>query len=528
MSDPRAPKVLLVYPGSQAAGFVYPMGLLYIAYALRKINVEVTIFHMGVEQVNNLKMDDYLFVGISMLTGDMILNGLQVAKKIKDHNPNTPVVLGGVHPSLLVEQSLQHELVDMIVIGEGDETVKELAECLIAKRDLAGVKGLAYKSEDHQIKINEQREFINMDQLGFDLPYDLLGTWFTRAVAMPIHTSRGCPYRCGFCYNPALNKRSYRYKSWEKVVEEIEYLHNTYGMKNFNFDYEDEFFIYPERVYRIFKAIIAKGIKIHWSAFCRFNTFDKAMKDIGEDFIEVLKKSGCYYLSFGAESGSQRLLDNIIKKDITIEQIFRTVNQLKSFQISHRVSFICCFPSETLEDLNATFDVIDKISHENQFLLIGLFLLVPLPGTSICKVLTDQYSFKAPETLEAWGHYTMPMKSYKNVTWIPAAYAKMCFNLTRIATYPFYQDFLSYKNYRSFINNTSATYSINYHGYIFANIIRWRYKHRIFKYPMELMIFQAINSFENSMHILVKRYSPKFVFDILKKFFGKSNWVFKD
>ncbi len=379
----KKPKVLLVYPGSKIMGFTYPMGLLYVAHALRKINIDVSIFHMGVDNIKNLKLEKYLFVGISMLTGEMILNGLGVARLIKNYNSKIPIVLGGVHPSLLPEESLENDLVDYVVVGEGEKTSQELAACLLTNHDCSLIKGLGYKNDNKQIIINKPREFLNMDELDFAIPYELLGKYFSDQFLIPVHTSRGCPYRCGFCYNPVVHKRKYRYKSAERVVDEIEYLYKKYNARFFGFDFEDEFFIYPERVIKILEYILFKGLQIEWTAFCRFNTFDKAYDKLGSDFTKIIKKSGCRYLAFGAESGSQRVLDEIIKKDITVDQVIRTVERLKDATIKHRVSFICGFPTETLNELNDTFHLIDKISSNNHHIVIGLFTLVPLPGTSI-------------------------------------------------------------------------------------------------------------------------------------------------
>jgi len=343
-------KVLLIYPGNKAWGFTYPMGLLYVAQALRKMDIEVSLLHLGVGTLSDLKRDDYLFVGINMMVGEVVGRGLAAAKLIKEFNPAIPVVLGGVYPSILPEQVLRNPLIDIVVIGEGEETVKELAAALKEKGGLAKINGLAYKTNE-KIIINAPRALINMETLEFDLPYDLLGGVFARSSVMPVHTSRGCPHRCGFCYSPMFNKRKYRCKSAGKVVDEMEYLIAKYGIRNFNFDYEDEFFVDPGRAVEIFETVLRRGLKIKWAAFCRFDSFCAAYARFGENFVKLLKDSGCFYLSFGAESGSQRLLDEIVKKDIKIDQIYTTVEALKRNRIVHRITFITCFPGETRTDL---------------------------------------------------------------------------------------------------------------------------------------------------------------------------------
>lgn len=521
-----APKVLLVYPGSKSMGFTFPMGVLYVAQALIKSGYDVKIFHMGVQSISELELDDYLFVGLSLLTGEIISNGLKVARLVKEHNPDTPIVLGGVHPSLLPEESLASELVDIVVVGEGERTAVELAETLLAHGDLSKVKGIAYKDSEGKITVNPKRELLVMDSLEFDLPYELLGKHFSKSVTMPVHTSRGCPYRCGFCYNPVLNKRRYRYKSAAKVVEEIEYLHRKYNIYNFNFDYEDEFFVDPKRAYQIFSAVIEKGLKIQWSAFCRFNTFDKAIERFGLDFIDVLKRSGCYYLSFGAESGSQKLLDQVILKDIKVEQIIRTIDRMKDAGIMHRVSFINCFPTETEEDLKKSFDVIERISSGNSKIVLGMFKLVPLPGTKIYERLVSDEGFVSPSTLEEWGGYKIPSRRYKDVTWLPVKYAKKCFNISLLSNYPFHKDFCSYRAYREFVFNIDSSYGTGFADYLMARLQRWRFKKRRFSFMVEPLLFNRYIELRLFLKLYVlKKYLPKSAYNILRKRFGKNSWT---
>ena len=492
-------KVLLIYPGSKSMGMSFALGLMYIAKTLQNMRIDVKVFHFGMQSLNELPLDDYLFAGISMLTGDFITNGLIIARKIKNFNNSIPIVLGGVHPSLLPEQSLRNELVDIVVIGEGEETVKELAAALISGSPLSGIKGLAYKDKEKNI---------------------------FKSMAMPVHTSRGCPYRCGFCYNPVMNKRRYRQKSAGRVVEEIIFLKNKYNISNFYFDFDDEFFIDYKRAFEIFKTLLEKKIDIRWSSFCRFDTFVKAYNQFGEEFIDVIKKSGCYYLSLGAESGSQRLLDEIIKKDIKIEQIEITVNLLKKYEITHRVSFICCFPDEKNEDLEASLSEINKISENNGYIVLGFFILIPLPGTSIFDMLVSKYNFKHPQSLEEWGYYKMPDNSYKRVTWLPEDYAKNCASYAAIANYPFHKDFNSYTEYKNYVQRTGSAYSPNYLGYITSRIVRYRYKKKFFHFLFEVKLCDGVSLFQFFLgKYILKKILPNKFYQAVKLFFGYKAWV---
>jgi anaerobic magnesium-protoporphyrin IX monomethyl ester cyclase len=487
-------KVLLVYPGNISSGFSFPMGLLYIARALIETGIEVTFLHMGTDTVSKLKKEDYLFVGISVLTGNMILNALEVARIVKEYNKDIPIVFGGVHPSLLPEETLKHELVDIVVIGEGEETVKELAFNLAGGKDLAGVRGVAYKDSNGSVIVNDCRPNIDINKADTDLPYHLFGEYFIANTAvLPIHTSRGCPYSCGFCYSVAFHKSKYRAKSASVVADEIEYFYRKFNIRKYDFIYEDEFFIDVNRVVEILQTLIKRGIRIRWNAFCRFNTFDQAMQKFGDSFPKLLKDSGCNNLLFGAEAGTQRLLDDIINKKIKLEQIHGTIDVLRTHQIPHRISFMTCFPTETERDVEAILQLIDMISRGNRQIAVGIFNLAPFPGTSIFKMLVDKFGYIPPAGLEAWGKFNLPI-NIKNITWMPREHAEKCYSLFLMSALPFYIEFPSFKQYKESSEIMDNYWPPTYAGYLLTKIQRIRFKNRYFKGMHEMKLYLGARS----------------------------------
>ncbi|MDA8560504.1 B12-binding domain-containing radical SAM protein, partial [Nitrospinae bacterium] len=444
----RPEKVLLVYPGTKTGGSAYPMGILYIAQALRKINIEVSIFHMGTDNIKNFKPENYLFVGISMLTdGPLIRNSLSFARLIKNFNTQIPIVIGGVHPTLLPKQSLQNELIDFVVVGEGEKTVQELALRLSKNEDISSIKGLGYKDSNGNVTVNPEPEFLDMEtELDFDIPYELLSFHSkSQMTGVALHTSRGCPYRCGFCYNVVVHDRKYRYKSAERVLEEIEYLTKKYNIHTLSFTSEDEFFIYPKRVYEIMEGIIQRGIKVQWSSFCRFDNFLRGVDKIGPDFLKVLIKSGCSTLTLGSESGSQRILDEIVIKDSKVEHILRGVEILKNAKLPHQSNFICGYPTETQADFQATLNLVEKINFNNPYISTGMGKLIPVPGSSIYDLIVRDYGYKPPPSLEEWGNFSVDTFSYKDMSWLSAKHRKTCNVYSTIAKFPYAKDFRSYK-----------------------------------------------------------------------------------
>ena len=161
------------------------------------------ILDMRLEDYRHYHLGNPVFVGISCMSGMQIRYALEFARYVKTQNLSCPIVWGGVHPTLLPEQTVSHELVDIVVRGEGELIVKDLANRLSNSQPIDTVAGITYKSEG-VIKSNPDGEVIDLDAIPVNLPYDLLQTDKYPSIKsgrFHIQTSRGCPHKCGFCYN---------------------------------------------------------------------------------------------------------------------------------------------------------------------------------------------------------------------------------------------------------------------------------------------------------------------------------------
>ena len=187
--------ILLVFPGKyKAPDPQIPLSLLHLASPLQRSGYSVRVFDMRIENYKDLAIDDPVFVGISTMSGLQIQFGLEFARKVREKNPSVPIVWGGVHPSLLPVQTIEDSNVDMVVRGEGDLVVSNLAETLYTGASLKKVKGLTYK-EDGAIISNPDAELINLDEIPIELPFDLLKLDKYPALKkgrIHIQTSRGC------------------------------------------------------------------------------------------------------------------------------------------------------------------------------------------------------------------------------------------------------------------------------------------------------------------------------------------------
>ncbi len=487
----KSRKVLLIYPGGFNSLFPeIPIPLLYIAWALRKKEFEVEICDTRLQDIDAIEDKNYLFVGITSMTGEMLKSALAAAKHIRTLNANTPIVWGGIHVSLLSEQSLKSPYVDVIVRGEGELTVQELAEVFYEGRGLSGlgqVAGISYKHQGVQFK-NPDRKFMDLDEIDIKLPYDLIDINRYANPMFPVHTSRGCPWRCTFCYNVAFSKRRYRAKSPQRVLDEIEYIVNDMGYNKLSFAHDDEFFINIKWVKEICQGIIDRNIKIEWESFCRFDSFCR----IDDELLGLLERSGCQMLSFGGESGSVRILDEIVKKDIKLEQILETTQRMSKIGIRQVVSFMSALPTETLQEQEQTFELMDKLALMNpNIYLNGMFLYTPYPGTPLYDLIVEEYNYRSPQSLEEWSEFGI----YRNVlnTWSPKWYVERCKSISILTRFPFYQKSFTLKDVSKTLGSSRlAKFPFNIAYYIFAKLAILRWKHRFFRFPLELIILEKV------------------------------------
>jgi len=308
-------------------------------------------------------------VGITAMTHE-IERASETAAAIKGMLGDIPIIVGGVHLSILPEETLQrYSSFDAGVVGEGEEVTAELLSALIGGREkLPSIGGIVYR-ENGKVKMNTPAAFIaDLDKL----PYP---AWekFPSAASYRILTSRGCPYECIFCMR-ASGKRL-RQRSPENVVGEIESVLAKNPPKLFLFS-DETFTVSNKRVNSICGLIIERGLhkKIRWSATTRVDS-------INEEMLKVMKKAGCQSVEFGVESGNPAIL-KAIKKGITMAQAKDAVMFAKSLGLHVETAFILGHPNETLETACDTINFAAKLNAD----VIQLGIMVPYPGTEVADI----------------------------------------------------------------------------------------------------------------------------------------------
>jgi radical SAM superfamily enzyme YgiQ (UPF0313 family) len=350
------------------------------------------------QEISRFKPD---IVGITSVTVTFS-SAVQAAHAAKEVYPQALVVLGGPHVTVLDEQTVgENADVDVVVRGEGEATMLELAE-LVAKsnlENLQNVKGITFRKDGNIVRTPE-RDFIqNLDELPhpaykyFPLDkYRLFGK-----LILPITTSRGCFANCSFCLAPRMAGRAFRARSPKNVVDELELFKNLYKPDAFTF-HDETFTTDKERAIEICEEIRRRKIGTPWDCSTRVDRISK-------DLLVKMKEVGCQLVSFGAESGSQEIL-NAMRKGTTVEQNERAIKWVKEAGMTVTVSMIIGYPGETRETLEQTLNFIRKTQPDD----VHLSLATPYPGIELNKVVKDL----GWEMCEDWGQYDMQAQVFKN------------------------------------------------------------------------------------------------------------------
>jgi radical SAM superfamily enzyme YgiQ (UPF0313 family) len=340
--------------------------------------------------------------GVTSMTGPQILHALEGCKLVKERYPDVPVIWGGVHASLLPEQTLQNPYPDIIVVGEGEETFPELVKALESGSPLSNVSGICYK-EDGKVRFTGVRPFVNLDGQP-PLPYHFIHMDRYRRRLFGIdhisfNSSRGCTYRCSFCWDPVMHKRKWRAMSPETVLDHLSRIIRDYGIRGFLFT-DDHFFIDMERACLILEGIVRADLRISISklqiradTLCRL---DKA-------FLQLMVRAGVKRFSIGIESGSQRVLD-LIKKDCSVEEIVEANRKLIPYPIVPVFLFMMGLPTETPDELAQSIRLAIRLTDENSNAVKTFNIYTPYPGTELYD-LAIQLGLKEPQRLEDWARF---------------------------------------------------------------------------------------------------------------------------
>ena len=405
----RKIKVALVIPPTLDMSKMWcpnlPIGLAYLAAVLEKADYELALIDCQALEIDHKMLGAKLasfkpdVVGITSVT-PFIQSTLLAARVAKETCPNAPVILGGPHATFLDSQILsENSDVDIIVRGEGEETLLELLLNLSYAGNLHNVSGISFRKNEEVVRTANRPFIQNLDELPYPAyHYFALSKYqfFGRRI-LPILTSRGCPFQCSYCVSSRMVGTAFRARDPNKVVDELEWLKNEQKAGTFSF-YDDAFTYDQRRAIKICDEIRKRRIGIPWDCQTRVDR-------ISREVLVKMKEADCQLVSFGAESGCQKILDAVNKRT-TVEQNEKAIKLAKEVGLSVAMSVVIGYPSETAESLQQTFSFIKRAKPD----YVYLCLATPYPGTALRSTLEDLGWPISPD----WSHYDMQQPVFEN------------------------------------------------------------------------------------------------------------------
>lgn len=359
------------------------------------------------------QLQDAVFVGISAMSGYQIRDGLEVARRVRALRPDLPIVWGGWHPTILPEQTVRHPLVDLVVVGRAERRIVELGRRLVAHGPIDDLAGIARQHEANPVFTgyppatpleDDAQQYENF------IPIASYINPSTRAVGY--FSGHGCAFRCGFCSRHFMTNRYSPYPV-EKVLADIRYFKNTYGLQRVHFQ-DDNLFLDPHRALAIAEALVASETSITWWANVRADVLPK----LKPHERHLLVQSGMRTLFIGVESASQRLLD-LMNKGIAADDILHTAQVMRESRTTLSLSYMFGVPGDDLDALRVTVDQVATLRDTYPNVQVQTCCYQPYPGTELYD-LALAWGYPRLTELEQWGQL-QPQSELGRIPWLTDA-----------------------------------------------------------------------------------------------------------
>ncbi|MEN8179323.1 MAG: radical SAM protein [Pseudomonadota bacterium] len=396
-------KIVLVTPPYEriAKGYDYikqitnaspSLGLLHLAAEVREHGyqpsiIESDIFNLTIEQVvEQVEKEAPAYVGITLFTVG-VWCAAEMARKIKLRLPRTTIIVGGPHISSMGAETMQRfPEFDFAIVGEGEEALVILLDTLRNKGDLNQVASLIYRDDSEIMPsiLQTPKQVINKDLDRLPIPaWDLLPDFpdayrpavydFPRHPVASFAASRGCPFHCKFCDTSTFGA-SVRAYSPQRVFEIMTHLQNNYGIKHIQF-VDDLFTASRKRTTELCNLIINNNMDITWSCASRVDV-------VKPETLALMKKAGCWEISFGLESGSNELLQQM-DKSASLEKSVKALQWTHAAGIRSKGLFMLGYPGETHETIAQTKAFLKSVP----LTIMHLTKFTPYPGSPIYRDL---------------------------------------------------------------------------------------------------------------------------------------------
>ena len=483
----KVKKIIFVEP--KAPGFhIYSkwslprLGAVFLGTILKELGHDVKVY---VEEIHRLdKADLYSadLVGISTITSTAP-RAYSMADDLRERG--VPVVMGGAHPMFLPDEALEHA--DYVIRGEGEDAIVELLDAIDGKRPFGSVDGLSYHA-DGRVFHNPSRALCpDLDKhpspdlsliVGFGS-----GTrsFFKYNPIIPIVTSRGCPFSCKFCSVTTMFGRKYRFRSAEKVLEDLRpYTDRTI------FFYDDNFAANKERTKQLLRRMIEEGITPEWTAQVRVDV----ARD--EELMELMKRSNCCGVYVGFESINPKTLE-LYSKGQTLEDIKTSIKKFHEHDISIHGMFVLGSDEDDVRIIRETAKFAKRLKIDT----VQFMILTPIPGSEIF----DEFDEKDKIFTYDWQFYDGHHVVFKPNKMIPIVLQKEAVRATK-------KFFSRAQALKGLIKGDLHNFLVN--GYAHHLIKRWERFNKEYYYQLKHELYEELNA---HLQKITKRFKHRRIWD---------------
>jgi radical SAM superfamily enzyme YgiQ (UPF0313 family) len=469
-------KVVFFFPSFASTDATAPLGLLAVAtpllragYSIRLIDSTITPNYKKrvLEEVK-----DALCLGISLVTGPMIRETAEIARAVKEWNPDFPVILGGWHPSLLPKQTLEAEYIDIVVKGQGEDALVDVVRHLENRVPMDLVPGIGFKRDGRLIFTTERplRPIIDLPPKAYHIAdFDSYQRLCGRRWAMYI-SSLACPYNCAYCTNAGVYGRKWNALPPEQFVEETVDVTRRYGLELL-WVVDDNFLVDLDRARLIADGLVRAGAEFRWSIQATTNLTSR----LGIDDLKLLRRSGLQQICQGVDSGSEKILKLMNKRFQNFESIHETARRCLAAGIRPSFNIIFAYPGEGPSERRETIDFMMDICRRYPGAEFWTNIFTPYPGAPIMEH-PEEFGIDVPTSFEGWADF---FPRYTVLPWLRGSEHR------RLQVM---RDYLRLAFDRVPIGADTRSRSTRLLQKSFSFPARWRLDHDVYAMPVELWL----------------------------------------
>lgn len=475
-STSSSKKVVFFFPSFASSEATAPLGVLAVATPLIRAGYQIVLVDSTITPDYKKRVleevRDAVCLGISLVTGPMIRETVEIARAVKEWKPDFPVILGGWHPSLLPDQTLQAECVDYIVRGQGEEALLELVKHLETRSAPDLIPGIGFKRDGKLILTPERplKPLVDMPPKAYHIAdFDAYERGCGKRWAM-YTSSLACPFNCAYCTNAGVYGRKWNALSPEQFVDETVDLTRRYRLEML-WVVDDNFMVDLDRARGIAEGLVRAGSQFKWSIQATTNMVAR----LTPEDLKLLRRAGLHQICQGVDSGSPKILQLMNKTFQDFDQIYESAARCLAADIRPSFNIIFAFPGEGAKERRETVSFMMDVCRRFPGAEFWTNIFTPYPGSPIFQHCAE-LGIEPPKSLEAWADF---FPRYTQLPWLKGRdherlqvtreYLRIAFDRIPIAA-----------DTRGPITRIAQkTISLP---------ARWRLDHDVYKYPVEIWL----------------------------------------